>query len=150
MILYVDTSALVKLYIEEKGSALVRHLVDEAVLVATSRIAYAEARAALARTWREGALSEEDYRQSTIHLRADWEAYFTLDLAESVVQVAGDLAERHRIRGFDAIHLASGLTLSRRVRDPITFVCWDTRLWNAAQEEGFDMIPQELPTSEDN
>jgi predicted nucleic acid-binding protein len=150
MILYVDTSALVKLYVEEKGSELVRHLVDEAVLVATSRIAYAEARAALARTWREGALSEEDYRQSTIYLRADWQAYFTLDLAESVVQVAGDLAERHRIRGFDAIHLASGLTLSRRVRDPITFVCWDIRLWNAAQEEGFDMVPPELPTQGDN
>jgi len=55
MILYLDTSALVKVYVEEEGSPLVQGLIAGASLVATSRIAYAEARAALARASREGA-----------------------------------------------------------------------------------------------
>ncbi len=48
MILYLDTSALVKLYVSEEGSEIVRGAVESAGRVATSRIAYAEARAALA------------------------------------------------------------------------------------------------------
>jgi antitoxin (DNA-binding transcriptional repressor) of toxin-antitoxin stability system len=52
--LYLDTSALVKLYVDEEGALAVRHAVDQAELVATSAIAYAEARAAFARRHWEG------------------------------------------------------------------------------------------------
>lgn len=45
MILYLDTSALVKLYVRERGSVSVRALVEQADVVASSVIAYAEARA---------------------------------------------------------------------------------------------------------
>jgi len=55
--LYLDTSSLVKLYIAEPGSELVRELVNQAVVVTTSVIAYTETRAALARRRREGALT---------------------------------------------------------------------------------------------
>ena len=53
MILYLDTSSLVKLYVDEPGSEDVLRLVDQAELVTTSVVAYAEARAALARRRRE-------------------------------------------------------------------------------------------------
>lgn len=62
MICYLDTSALVKLYVHEQGSETVRKLVDAASVVATSKVAYPEARAALARGFREGLLAEKDYR----------------------------------------------------------------------------------------
>lgn len=52
MICYLDTGAPVKLYIQEDGSELVREKVSDASLVATSKIAYAEARAAFARCLR--------------------------------------------------------------------------------------------------
>lgn len=141
MILYLDTSALVKVYVEEEGSALVRGLIAGASLVATSRIAYAEARAALARASREGALTETDYRDSITHLKADWPSYFVLEVTEQAVQLAGELAERHRLRGFDSLHLASAVLLTRRVKDCVTFACWDTRLWEAAKSEGFQVAP---------
>lgn len=48
MILYVDTSALVKVYVTEPGSSEVRGRIDEAEAVATALVTYAEARAALA------------------------------------------------------------------------------------------------------
>jgi predicted nucleic acid-binding protein len=52
VILYLDTSALVKIYVEEPKSAVVRENVKQAEGIATSRIAYAEARAAFARKCR--------------------------------------------------------------------------------------------------
>ena len=57
MILYLDTSALVKLYVEEPNSEEVRSAVDGAVAVAVSEVSYTEARSALARREREGSLS---------------------------------------------------------------------------------------------
>ena len=63
MILYLDTSSLVKLYVEEGGSEEVRRDIHQASLVATSCVAYAEARAALARQHREGGLRTAERRQ---------------------------------------------------------------------------------------
>lgn len=53
MTLYLDTSSLVKLYVTEAGSAEVHQLVGDANVVATSVVAYADMRAALARLRRE-------------------------------------------------------------------------------------------------
>ena len=58
MILYLDTSALVKLYIEESGSQEVKKALEEARIVSTSRVAYVEARAGIAMKYREGELSK--------------------------------------------------------------------------------------------
>ena len=60
MKLYLDTSALVKLYVEEEGSATVREAIARAETVATTVIAYVEACAAFARRRREGRLSRGD------------------------------------------------------------------------------------------
>ena len=56
MILYLDTSALVKLYVEEENSSTVEHMVSKARIVATHLIAYVEAQAAFARLQREGVI----------------------------------------------------------------------------------------------
>jgi uncharacterized protein with PIN domain len=58
MILYLDTSALVKLYVEEPGSRAVRALLERAQVVSTSRVAYVEMWAGLARKLRQGELRE--------------------------------------------------------------------------------------------
>ena len=57
--LYPDTSSLVKLYVEEKGSPDVRDLVAEAAVVTTSVVAYPDMRAALARLRRSGEFAEQ-------------------------------------------------------------------------------------------
>ena len=61
MILYLDTSALVKLYVEEEGSDEVKKACEQAQVVVTSRLAYAEARSAFARAWRERRFDTQDY-----------------------------------------------------------------------------------------
>ena len=138
MILYLDTSSLVKLYVEEEGSEVVRRQVAEARAVAASAIACVEARAAFARKHREGGLSDQAYGQVCAAFRQDWTAYLAIDVSETVIAVAGDLTERHDLRGFDAIHLASALALRDRIQSPVVFSCADRHLTEAAIAEGLD------------
>ena len=72
MTLYVDTSSLVKLYVTEAGSDVVRQLVGGANLVATSVVAYAETRAALARLRREGALTGSNFTSARREFEDQW------------------------------------------------------------------------------
>ena len=113
MIVYLDTSSLVKLYVDEPGSAAVSRLVQEAEIAATSVVAYPEARAALARRRRERSLSPASHRRARAALDADWPRVLSLDVGDTLARQAGHLAEAQRLRGFDALHLASYLTIAR-------------------------------------
>lgn len=146
MICYLDTSALVKLYVQEPGSEMVRKLVDEASVVATSKVAYPEARAALARGFRDGLLEEKDYRQVVAALQNDWPSYLALEVSDSLAWLAGELAEKHRLRGFDAIHLASALTLKIQVKDRVVAACFDDRLWEALAAVDLEVVPGVKPS----
>ncbi len=136
MNLYLDTSALVKLYVSEQGSAAVARAVAQASVVATSRVAYPEARAALARRQREGALSAAGLRRAVQALDADMIAFAIVELSEAVAARAGDLAERHGLRGFDAIHLASALELGQLLATPAELYAFDARLVTAGTAAG--------------
>jgi predicted nucleic acid-binding protein len=134
LILYLDTSALVKLYVEEPGSDAVASEVEGASAVVTARIAYAEARAAFARHRREGGFTAAELRRVVHQLDHEWSSFGIVDGAEPVVRRAGALAERYALRGLDALHLASALEL-RRAGGEIAFLSFDSRLASAARRE---------------
>lgn len=136
MILYLDTSSLVKLYVEEEGSQAVRDQISAAEAVATSHIAYAEVRAAFARKQQEGELSQEEYERILDDFHKEWGTYLAIRVSEAIIALAGDLAERHGLRGFDAIHLSSALALRDEVKSYIAFSSADERLQAAAKAEG--------------
>ena len=140
MILYLDTSALVKLYIEEQGSPEVKAMVNKARIVSTSRVAYVEATAAIARKYREGELSQEEHVQVIKDLKQDWDNYFIVEVSESMAKLGGELTSRHPLRGFDAIHLASALLLRNRTRLEVSFSCFDEPLRAAAEAEGLTVL----------
>lgn len=135
MIAYLDTSSLVKLYIEEEGSRLVRELVERVEVVATSVVAYVEARAALARQQREGGLTAAGYERAKADFERDWPRYLTVEVSEPVYRSAGDLAETHHLRGCDSLHLASYLSLYREGAQKIRFSAFDEALNRAARRE---------------
>ncbi|KAF5424690.1 MAG: putative protein, contains PIN domain [Candidatus Methanocomedens sp.] len=76
MILYLDTSSLVKLYVEEKDSSKIADLVIASEISATSLIAYAESRSAFARRFREKAFTAREYKRLVNAFNADWNNYF--------------------------------------------------------------------------
>jgi predicted nucleic acid-binding protein len=138
--LYLDTSALVKLYVEEDGSPAVREAVANAESVATAALAYVEARAAFARRHREKRLSPDDYRRTVQELEADWEHYLLLEITSGLIKTAAELAANHALRAYDAIHLAAAKLLRARLQGPILFACWDGHLSAAARREGLALV----------
>lgn len=138
MILYADTSSLAKLYLCEPHSAEVVDWVQAADAVATSRVTYAEVASALARRHAGGSLSDRSLRLSLDDLAEGWGDYLVVDLAE---RLAGELAVRHVLRGFDAIHLAAALTVGEAVgTDALALASFDGALNRAAVSEGLIVL----------
>ena len=136
MILYLDTSAWLKLYVDERGTQEVIAAVQSAELVAISRIAYAEARAALARVLREKRTTHAEHRKRIAALNADYVEILKVEVSDEVVRQAGALAESHALRGFDAIQLASASWLARKTRKPVRLLAFDERVKEAAHALG--------------
>ena len=138
---YFDSSALVKLLIDEPGSALVEEVWDGCDAPCASRLAYPEVRAALAAAARNGTISS---RQLT-HAKQSWGLYWPavrpVELSGAVELVAGQMAETHRLRGADAVHLSSALALE----DPdLLLVAWDRRLREGAFAVGLTVAPHSI------
>lgn len=131
--LYLDTSALLKLYVEEEHSAEVDRWVAAAEVVATSRVTLPEAVAALWRKHRDGDISRAQRSRALADIVSDWPALATVDLDE---RHAADLAMRRGLRGFDSIQLSAALT-AKTAADPmdLAFASFDSSLNRAARAE---------------
>ena len=139
MILFCDTSALVKLYIVEPQSDQMNALVAEAEAVAVVRIAWVEFHAALARRAREvpaDAPAVDDARRA---LAEDWTHYLILEVGQSLVERAGEFADAFALRGYDAVQLAAAHELATEAERPVAFACADQRLTRAAKILGLDV-----------
>ena len=141
MMLYLDTSALVKLYVDERMSQELTIAVDGAEAVATSLIAYTEARAAFARARREARLSAQAYRHVVEAFVEDWPRYITVEVTDRLVKDAGELAAHRALRGYDALHLASALILRQQMSSGVTFLAFDRELMVAAKREALRIHP---------
>lgn len=140
MILFCDTSALVKLYVEDEFSPLVRAQAEAARALAVSRIAWAQIMAALARRVREAPVDAQAVQAVRTRLRADWPALALVEVSQTLVELAGDYADTFALRGYDSVQLASARTLQQAAGDAFCFACFDTRLNNAARVLGMQVL----------
>ncbi len=142
MITYFESSALVKLTLpDEAGRTLAQDLWDQASAIVVSRVSHPEVRAAIAAAHRSGRVDRRVLRTSATWIERVMGNSLVVELDASLAREAGDLAERHRLRGFDALHLASAL----RASDGATTVAtWDSRLGGAAHAEGLLVVPRPL------
>lgn len=146
---YFDSSALVKLYVDEPGSGWVDSVVTEpgpdgrpVNVIAMSAIGEVEVAAAMARRERQGQLDAGRRRQLLDTFLTDCgERFLTLTLPPDQLRRAVDLTQRRPLRGFDAVHLAAALDLEEQLLaaglDGVRFVSADNVLCAAAQSEGF-------------
>ena len=140
MILYLDTSALAKKYLLEEHSAEVVQLMRSSSLLTSSRVAYPEVRAAMARALRVERITEVEHGRMIRELAADWRGIERLTPDEALALRAGDLTYRYALRGFDAIHLASALTLQEGLGEAVSFSSFDSRLNEAAADCGLAVV----------
>jgi uncharacterized protein len=140
VILYLDTSALVKLYTLETGSSEVKQAVARADLVATSLVAYVEARSAFARKHRLADIDEAALKRHKYEFEQGWSRLDRLPVDGTTIRRAGDLAEQYRLKAYDAIHLATVDLMQVTLRSSIRFACFDAALNRAAARLGFMLI----------
>ena len=136
MILFFDTSALLKLYIVEAGSEALKARVVEAEAVAVCRVAWAEAHAALSRRAREVPGDALVIEQAKAALAQDWPRFVVMEVDQALVERAGNYADTFALRGYDSIQLAAAFEAGRIAQSPICFACFDARLNKAADVLG--------------
>ena len=138
---YLDTSALLKLLIRERGTDAMNALWSRRDDSYASLLGYAELRSAVAAAIRSQRIHALGGADAHAEVEVVWRSLFAVDIDANLVRAAGDLADRHRLRAADAIHLASAI----RIREPETaFVAFDARLREAAAAEGFQVLPETM------
>ena len=147
MILYLDTSALVRLYVAEEGDEAVRSAVRDAAAVVTHLVTYAEMRAAVARMSREGRLAPAEQATVRAAFERDWERLLVVRPTEATVRRAGDLADRFALRGYDSVQLAAAEEVLGQCGPGVdlAFASGDRRLAEAAAALGMVIPPGVTP-----
>ena len=108
--------------------------------IATATIAYAEVFSSLTRKLREKNLSKTLYGLACRQFDRDWPAYIRVELHQEILVLARGLIQRYPLRGFDALHLASAVSLRNALGERISFVAADGRLLKATESENLDLL----------
>lgn len=143
---FCDSSAIIKRYVVETGSAFVDSLADlkNGNTVLLSRIARVEVAAAIARRLKGGSLTTIDAQNALALFQHDLtNNYFTIEVTQVSLSEAMRLATKHALRGYDAVQLAAALEANNeRVSGglpPLTLISADIELNDAAQIENLDI-----------
>ena len=144
MNLYLDSSALVKQYVTERGSTETIELTERAEAVATSLVSRTEVAAAIAKAVRLGLLSAENGREAQRTFLSHWPYFARIPVTEALVSRADTLAWDFALRGYDAVQLAAALTWQESVGMPVTLATFDRQLWEAGPKAGLPVWPAKL------
>jgi predicted nucleic acid-binding protein len=144
MILYLDSSALVKRYVAEPGSPEVNEMIARAELVGTAIISRAEVSAALAKSVRIEALAQAEASVGLEALRHEWLDFVRVQVTEMVMARADTMAWIHNLRGYDAVQLAAAVLWQEAIGTTITMATFDRQLWRAAEREALLSYPTDL------
>ncbi len=133
MILYCDTSALLKLFVDEEGSDRMVEACDGCDGISVCRITWAESMAAFAQRSRIKGANQAMLAKAKYALEQAWQGFAIADVNQPLVEKAGVYAEAFALRGYDSVQLAGAHSLQQQLSIPLTFACFDTRLNRAAQ-----------------
>jgi hypothetical protein len=140
-IVYFDSSAFVKLVVEEEGSDLAAELWDGCDAAVSSRLSYPEVRAALSAARRNHDLTARALELASSMWEDFWTATRPVELTSEIEQRAGNLASELALRGADAVHLASALTLGT---SDLVVAVWDRQLHAGAAACNLRVAPARL------
>ena len=132
MILFCDTSALIKLHLQEAYSQEMLQLAGTATAIAVCRIAWAEAMAALSRRAREMPADAAVIETCQEDFQSAWANYAIVEITQPLMQMAGELADAFALRAYDSVQLACARTLNQGTNEHLIFACFDKRLQKAA------------------
>ncbi len=142
--LYLDTCAAVKLYVDEVFSTEMRALVRDQPVVLCHDIGYVEMRAALAMAERLQRIDTEAHALIRERFERHWLRFSRIGVDEALLMRAADLAEGFALRAYDSLHLAAADRVFRSLPNQFLFVSFDRALCRSAHLLGM-RLPEFVP-----
>jgi len=141
MIIYCDTSALMKLFVTEQHSETTQKLATESTRLMVSQLTWPEMCAGLARKQRTNKVDAQIAAKALEQLHTQWPRYSRLAVDEDLMIDAGELALRFGLRAYDSVQLASAQRVHRQLGRKLVFCCFDKQLNAAAAALAINIIP---------
>jgi len=140
MIVYLDTSAWVKLFINETGSDKVRQITGSCAAVCSHLITYVEMHAAFAKARRMNRLTDASLQTAINNFELEWQHTMVISVNDPLVRRAASLALIYQLRGYDSVHLAAAEMLKKQSSIQLFFASFDSELNSAACTLGMEAI----------
>jgi uncharacterized protein len=141
MILYIDTSALVKRYVMEAGTKEVNALFGQADAIGSVLLTQVEMASALSKAVRMNWVDGKDADLAWHDFLSHWQSFTRLSVTPMMMEQASRLAWEHGLRGIDAVHFAAALHWQETLEIPVMLVTYDRDLWLAGQKTGMEVWP---------
>ncbi len=142
MVLYVDTSALVKRYIAETGSEETVALINKASVIGAVVVTQVEMAAALAKATRLGWVERSEAQLAWQDFLGHWPAFVRLSVTSAVLALASHLVWQYGLRGCDALHLAAASSWQDALGETVTLATFNHELWESARKAGMAVWPE--------
>lgn len=137
MNIFIDTSALIKRYVNEIGSDTIDSLLSKTDIIYVSIITEIESFSTLRRLLYDKQITKREFLQLSKEIEKDFQFFTIIDFDESVIFLAKSLIMKHGLKTLDSIQLSSAIL----IKDSIDyFVCCDNRLVTAANKEKLKTI----------
>ena len=137
MNLFFDSSALLKRYLNEKGSAATKNLFDNSDKVFVSATTHIECASAFQRLLQTRHINKKEYQLLNHELSLDFQFFETIHFDDDIKHIALQVLEKYTLKALDTIQLASLVYVGEETD---WFVVCDNKLKKYAQEEGFKLI----------
>ena len=144
LIIYLDTSACLKRYLNEAGADETRQFLESADEIATIMITRVETASAMSRLAFSRSITDEEGERVWEEFSEDWTTITRLQVTPQVIEKAASLARQYRLRGYDAVHLASAILWQENLNAPVTLATFDRDLWTAGRKASMDVWPEGL------
>jgi predicted nucleic acid-binding protein len=138
LITYFDSSALLKLFLNEPDAQVALDIWNEAQQIGTSSISYLEVNAGLARAMRENPprLSKTGYDDAKNQFDQLWLEVVSIAVTADLIEQATNVAEEYALRAYDALQFATVLSIAN---DGVVLATTDQDLERAAQAAGIPL-----------
>lgn len=144
MILYLDTSALIKRYIAEAGSDQVNSLIQQADVVGSSILTQVEMAAAICKAVRMQWVEPTNAATAYQDFLSQWQSFTRLSVTTVLAERASRIAWDYGLRGYDSCHLSTAIIWQETMETEITLATFDRELWSGAKKAGLIAWPEKL------
>lgn len=142
MIIYCDTSALMKLFVAEQHTKAMQNIAAESTRLVVSQLTWPEMCAGLGLKQRTNQVDTKIALTALERLNTEWPRYSRLAVDEDLMVEAGELALRFGLRAYDSVQLASAQRIHRSLGNNLIFCCFDKQLNAAAAALAINILPE--------